>query len=283
MVDVHVGVRRGDDSGTMSNMTGDPRALRATMYGEADLSRLPVFSGDFINYGCWDGIDVDRPLTVADRTRSQAQLYRATVDALPDPAGATVAEIGCGIGVGTDLVAREYHPAVLVAIDSSAAQLDRARQRGGPPSPRRRLVRGSATALPVRPGSVDAVYSVEMAQHIDDLPALGRELSAVLRPGGWAAVTTFFAPAAADDAALGTLLPTVSDGIDRIHPVGRMVAALAGAGLTDITAVSIGDRVWPGLDAWIAGTELRDSWARNWHTAWRQGLLDYCLITAIKP
>lgn len=55
---------------------------------------------------------------------------------------------------------------------------------------------------------------------------------------------------------------------------------LAEAGFGDIVTESIGERVWEGMDAWIAQTEYHDSWGRNWLPAYRDGWVDYYLIHA---
>jgi SAM-dependent methyltransferase len=52
--------------------------------------------------------------------------YRATLEAVPDPAGSTL-ELGCSIGVFTAMLAPRCER--LVAVDFSAAAVDRARQR----------------------------------------------------------------------------------------------------------------------------------------------------------
>jgi hypothetical protein len=45
---------------------------------------------------------------------------------------------------------------------------------------------------------------------------------------------------------------------------------------------SIGERVWHGFDAWMAQTEFKGSWGRNWLKAYHRGLIDYFLVTAAK-
>lgn len=50
-------------------------------YGPADLSAVPVFAGGFINFGYWQSVDLERPLSQGDRVRSEQDLYRHVLDA----------------------------------------------------------------------------------------------------------------------------------------------------------------------------------------------------------
>jgi MPBQ/MSBQ methyltransferase len=125
--------------------------------------------------------------------------------------------------------------------------------------------------------------SVEAAQHFDDLGGFAREAFRVLVAGGRLVVTTFFVP---DESVVGTLpglLEPFADGVDREHPVPSFVADLEEAGFTDVGVESIGEDVWPGLDAWVAQLGWADgTWPRRYLTAFRDGLLDYYVVTARK-
>jgi hypothetical protein len=62
-----------------------------------------------------------------------------------------------------------------------------------------------------------------------------------------------------------------------------MQGALGAAGFTGVAATSIGEHVWRYFDRWIAQTEYRDSWGRNWMPLVERGLVDYYLVTAHRP
>jgi SAM-dependent methyltransferase len=71
-----------------------------------------------------------------------------------------------------------------LGLDPSADALELCRARGV-----ERLARGSATEIPLRDASVDAVLALDIVEHIeDDRRALG-EMARVLRPGGVAVIT----------------------------------------------------------------------------------------------
>ncbi|GAB2601748.1 hypothetical protein GCM10027168_38600 [Streptomyces capparidis] len=259
------------------------------VYGPHDLAADPAFAGGFINFGLWDGIDLDGPLTVPDRVRSQRQLYARVLGALAPAEGRRAVEVGCGIGLGCALALGEYGFAEVTGVDIHPAQLERARRANAgllAEEPRRlRFVRGAAERLPLADGAVDRVYSVEAAQHFRDLPGFAREAARVLRPGGLLAVSSFFVPEGGTGhaARLAGLLDSFATGLDVAHPLAALTGALTGAGLAEVSAVSVGASVWPGWDRWLAGVHPPDSWARNFLPAHRDGLLDYYLVTARRP
>ncbi|GGQ18725.1 class I SAM-dependent methyltransferase [Streptomyces roseolilacinus] len=349
-----------DDDASEARYGSVPPVVRA-VYGPDDLGSVPVFRGGFINFGCWDGIPLDGPLTAEDRERSERQLYRRVLDALdgggrrlpdggdgrlPDdggvrpPDGAVVrlpdgggrlpdgderqsdgdrhppdgdgrlpdhrgvrppgdaggrggraVEVGCGLGVGCALALREYPYASVTGMDIHPDQLDRARRANAAllaASPERlRLVRGAAERMPFGAAEFDYLYSVEAAQHFSDLDAFARECARVLHPGGRTAVASFFVPGDEDrpDAAraLAERLDSFASGLDAARPLGALTGALTAAGLVDVRAESIGASVWPGLDRYLAGIDLPVTWPRNFLGAYRDGLLDYYLVTAARP
>lgn len=267
-------------------MTGeDGASRRAAMYGENDLGSIEIFSGNFINFGYWR--DFERgAISVEERTTSQADLYRTVLRCLQIDRADVVLEVGCGIAVGAALALREFEPSVIHGLDLSQDQLGRARSANAgllaEHLPRLVLQQGSALNIPYTEAMFDRCYSVEAAQHFEDLAAFAAETHRILKPGGRLAVTTFFTthPAAVDE--LRPLLETVDNGIDVVLPIDSFLDDLRAAGFTGAQAGTIGDHVWPGLDAWIEQTEYKEGWARNWLKAYHRGLIDYYLVTADK-
>ncbi|HZE39455.1 MAG TPA: methyltransferase domain-containing protein [Stackebrandtia sp.] len=272
----------------MTQETRDTHDSRSTMYGSQDLSSLTVFSGGFINYGYWpDDLDPEGPLTTEQRTDTQAEMYRQAMRRLGVGGGDRLLEVGCGLGVGAATVLREFGPASIVGVDLSPDQLARAEKRNAEllaATPRRLEFRqGAADALPAEAGSVDAVYSIEAAQHFDDHAGFAREAFRVLSGGGRFALVTFFAPSWEGRDRVASLIPTVASGVDRLVRVDAFAEDVRAAGFENVRVESIGPHVWEGLDAWVATTEYADSWARNWLKIYRNGWVDYYFVTAERP
>lgn len=203
-----------------------------------------------------------------------------------DSADALV-EVGCGIGVGAALALREFNPSAVHGVDLSPEQIDRAQRINAELIAQRPdqlvLRQGSALALPYPDGSFEKCYSVEAAQHFEDLRAFGTEAHRVLKPGGRLVVATFFMLRAAAAEGLPRLIETIDNGIDVVFPIDSFRNDLISVGFGDVQVHSLGDHVWRGFDAWLAQTDFKDRWCRNWLTAYHQGLIDYYLVTADKP
>ncbi|MFI9272046.1 class I SAM-dependent methyltransferase [Kitasatospora sp. NPDC052896] len=258
-------------------------------YGPADLSSMSLFGGGFINFGYWQGIELDQPLTEHDRISSQQAMYRHVLGTLAPTGGLRALEVGCGLGVGAAVALDEYGFAGVTGMDIHPQQLERAGQVNAALLARRpeqlRFVAGAAEDMPFGDGEFDCLYSVEAAQHFRDLGAFARETARVLRPGGRAVVASFFVPGA-DPAGIGRLaelLDTFATGLDVAHTIPSLVSGLEQAGLAEVRATSIGASVWPGWDRWLAGIWEPGSWPRNFLRAFREGILDYFTVTAERP
>ena len=97
-------------------------------------------------------------------------------------AGRRVADVACGEGYGSALLATSA--ASVVGIDLDAAAIAHAAATYASPSVR--FVEASATALPLADGSVDAIVSFETIEHLpaDAQPAMLAEFARVLAPNG---------------------------------------------------------------------------------------------------
>ncbi|MFL5886617.1 MAG: class I SAM-dependent methyltransferase [Thermoleophilaceae bacterium] len=93
----------------------------------------------------------------------------------------TVADVGCGIGMYSDLLA-EGIDATVVGVDPSARMREVAEREHA--HPRVRYVAGSAEELPLADASCDAALMSNVLHHVADRDACARELHRVLRPGG---------------------------------------------------------------------------------------------------
>lgn len=101
----------------------------------------------------------------------------AVLATLPDLAGATALDAGCGTGRYLAALA-DRGASRLVGVDFSPEMLRRVQVRGA------HCVLGDLAALPVAPASVDVVVSGLALNDVPDLSQVVAELARVLRPRG---------------------------------------------------------------------------------------------------
>jgi SAM-dependent methyltransferase len=96
-----------------------------------------------------------------------------------------VADLGCGVGLVTALLAELVGPGgQVVGLDASAAQLAQARDRLPPGGADVRFVEASATDTGLPPASFDLVYCRFLLIHLPEPDRALREMWALLKPGG---------------------------------------------------------------------------------------------------
>ena len=105
-----------------------------------------------------------------------------------------IADVGCSTGHLLEDLDRALPAATLVGIDLVASGLRKAHRA----TPRARLLRADACALPVADASLDAIVSANLLEHVpDDRRALS-EMARTLRPGARAVVVVPAGPSTYD-------------------------------------------------------------------------------------
>ena len=97
---------------------------------------------------------------------------------LPDIA--TIVDLGCSTGYLLEEIRASHPQATLIGIDLVASGLEKAHVL----VPDARLLQADACDLPLADGSVDAVVSANLLEHIPDDGRALAEIARVLRPGG---------------------------------------------------------------------------------------------------
>jgi ubiquinone/menaquinone biosynthesis C-methylase UbiE len=99
--------------------------------------------------------------------------------------GKSVLEIGCGRGIGTELILERLGAAKVIATDYDEDMLRRAQKRLGQyDAERLELQTADATALKFEDQTFDAVFNFAAIHHIPDWQKAITEIHRVLRPGG---------------------------------------------------------------------------------------------------
>lgn len=98
--------------------------------------------------------------------------------------GSDVVEIGCGRGVGTELLLQRMGVAHVTALDLDPAMVQRARRRLAGHGARVEVQNGDACNLPLEDASIDAVVDFGVIHHVPAWRDAVAETARVLRPGG---------------------------------------------------------------------------------------------------
>jgi ubiquinone/menaquinone biosynthesis C-methylase UbiE len=137
----------------------------------------------FMNYGYLPEGE-PFPLKAEDEPeRAFIGLYQQAVAGLPVE-GKRVLEVGSGRGGGSRYIARYYAPASVTGMDYSPETVRRARHLNSD-TPTLSFENGDAERMPFPDGSFDIVVNIESSHCYGDVPAFAREVSRVLKPGGW--------------------------------------------------------------------------------------------------
>lgn len=98
--------------------------------------------------------------------------------------GSDVVEIGCGRGVGTELLLQRMGAAHVSALDLDPAMVERARRRLARHGARVDVQVGDACDLPLADAGTDAVVDFGVIHHVPAWRDAVAEAARVLRPGG---------------------------------------------------------------------------------------------------
>lgn len=162
--------------------------------------------------------------------------------------GGHALEIGCGRGVGTNLIFDVFGADTVDAFDLDPRMVALARRRLHPRGARVRLWVADATAIPVGNATYDAVFDFGIIHHVPDWRLALREVARVLKPGG-----RFYA-----EEVLAALI---------VHPIARRLfehpredrfdaatfrAALGEAGLAPLATAELS-----GAVAWFVASKHR--------------------------
>jgi len=122
------------------------------------------------------------------RDRAQARLAASAI-----APGQVVADLGCGVGGDTLMLARHVAPGGgrATGIDINRTAVEFAARRPDAAGLPVAFRQGDAMALGFGAGELDAVWMERVLSHADDPPAILREIRRVLRPGGQAVLHEF--------------------------------------------------------------------------------------------
>jgi ubiquinone/menaquinone biosynthesis C-methylase UbiE len=124
---------------------------------------------------------MNNPVRAAIQRHYEARLLLQLGGPVPD---GQVLEIGCGQGIGTQLVLDRFDAAHVTAFDLDADMVDRARHRLARYRDRVTLSVGDAERIDEADESFDAVFDFGIIHHIPEWRRAVDEVHRVLKPGG---------------------------------------------------------------------------------------------------
>jgi ubiquinone/menaquinone biosynthesis C-methylase UbiE len=129
----------------------------------------------------------------APRVLEQRMQVRWMKKAAPLAQGSRILEIGCGRGAGACVIAKEFQPSSLHAMDLDFIMIRKAMSYI-PPDRRNgvSLYVGDAEHLPYRDGAFDAVFGFGFLHHVINWRAALAEVGRVLKPGGVYFIEEFY-------------------------------------------------------------------------------------------
>lgn len=178
------------------------------------------------------------------------------------PAGGTIADLGCSTGYLLEDLRAAHPRARLLGLDLVAPGLRKAHEL----VPEAQLVRADVCVLPMADGSVDAIVSANLLEHVPDDEGALREMRRVLRPGGRAVIVVPAAPGTYDyyDRFLGH---------ERRYGRGELAGKARAAGLEVLEDAHLGAPLYPAFWAvkkrnrrrfdQLRGAELEERVARD--------------------
>ena len=261
------------------------------MYDRDDLGANPIFQGNFINFGYWAGIDLEKEITLEERVRASQALYQVVFDQFleADHEGhrhhLVIAEIGCGRGMGCGLLGQHAKVKSITGIDLNEQQIERARrinQRLIQSNPNKMsFQQAPADNTGLQSNSFDVIYSVEASQHFPSFTDFAREVDRLLKPGGRFVQTTFFATDEGFDEILEKRFTTMESGVDHFRPLEDVKAMCDAIGFELTHESSIGEEVYYGFDKWMSqlDEEEQERWVSDLLKSFKEGLIDYTVLT----
>lgn len=100
------------------------------------------------------------------------------------PAPGKVLEVGCGRGLGTEIILKDFNAERVDAFDLDPQMVELARQRLKHLGDRVRLWVGDVTRVEAPDMSYDAVFDFGIIHHVPNWSDAFREVHRVLKPGG---------------------------------------------------------------------------------------------------
>ncbi|MGH7983940.1 MAG: class I SAM-dependent methyltransferase [Candidatus Udaeobacter sp.] len=222
--------------------------------------RLSIFYrllwGEHLHHGYWEnGESIER---------AQIKLMEKLAQTATIPRGATVLDIGCGLGGSAFWLAEQYNCRVTgLTISPVQARMATNRARAKRLNERVRFVVGDANVWEPQAESADAIWIMESSEHFRDKPNFFERCALALKPSGMLAVCAWLRgkESTAPDRrklveAIGRAMLSAS-----LDTLDQYVDWMRRAGLSVQTAEDITAKIAP---TWEYCTRMAERWPMRW-------------------
>jgi tocopherol O-methyltransferase len=140
-----------------------------------------LFWGEHLHHGYWDGTE--------SASRAQIQLMERLAERAGAPRGASVLDIGCGLGGSVMWLAKQLECDVTgMTISPVQARMATAKAKARGLSGRVRFEVNDANQWQPSPESVDLIWIMESSEHFEDKAVFFEKCARALKPGGTLAI-----------------------------------------------------------------------------------------------
>jgi tocopherol O-methyltransferase len=224
--------------------------------------RLSIFYrllwGEHIHHGYWENGE--------SIGRAQIRLMEKLAEKARIPPGATVLDIGCGLGGSVFWLAEEYDCRVTgLTISPVQAQMASRRARTKGLNDRVRFLVEDANAWSPQSETVDAIWIMESSEHFHDKPNFFERCTTALKPGGVLAICAWLRGKPSADAKEAKLVETIGRAMlsASLDTLEQYVDWMRQAGLIVATAEDITANVAP---TWEYCSRMAQRWPMRWLT-----------------
>lgn len=224
--------------------------------------RLSIFYrllwGEHIHHGYWENGESIK--------RAQVRLMEKLAEEARIPRGATVLDIGCGLGGSVFWLAEEYNCRVTgLTISPVQAQMASRRARKKGLNDRARFLIEDANAWSPQSETVDAIWIMESSEHFRDKPNFFARCATALKPGGVLAICAWLRGKRSTDANGTKLVETIGRAMlsASLDTLDQYVDWMRQAGLIVETAQDITANIAP---TWEYCSRMAQRWPLRWLT-----------------
>lgn len=236
------------------------------------------FTDDFINFGYWDFLNPNEPITQKQRSLASKRLYDICIlkslNSLHE--NSNVLEIGFGYGGGLEHVCRKHPQINFYGVDLIKKHYEHMSNKK---YNHKNIINLYHDNIEVFDPEIqfDFIFSIEVIQHIINIDKFAKCLKKILKPGHKICLSAHLTNSPEDRAKYEKLI-SFSD-VDILTPIHTVIDLLSKNNFEDIQYHTISNDVFKGYNAWIEQNNIGFN-SDLIYEAFTKKMIDYYVITA---